>query len=288
MAISWIQPSFAGGEIGPSLYGRIDMAKYQVALRKCDNFIVRQYGGVENRPGTRFVGAAKYPNRKCRLIPFQFSTVQTYALEFGHQYMRVIKDGALVLNSSNVIYEIATPYTEADLFRIKFTQSADVLTLVHPAYPPKELRRYAHDNWQLVDVVTKNGPFEDINIDESVTVYASASTGTITLTASASILARSRQANCSIWNSLQWILCRYGKPVRVRRLAIFAVQTVTTIAPLQQAKQVLCALRIQKAHHGMAGADPVMMILALSGNICTVVLALPVSLLQMELLQLPR
>ena len=48
MAISWIQPSFAGGEIGPSLYGRIDMAKYQVALRKCDNFIVRQYGGVEN------------------------------------------------------------------------------------------------------------------------------------------------------------------------------------------------------------------------------------------------
>ena len=56
---------------------------------------------------------------------------------------------------------------EADLFRIKFTQSADVLTLVHPAYPPKELRRYAHDNWQLVDVVTKNGPFEDINIDES-------------------------------------------------------------------------------------------------------------------------
>ncbi len=130
MAISWIQPSFAGGEIGPSLYGRIDMAKYQVALRKCDNFIVRQYGGVENRPGTRFVGAAKYPNRKCRLIPFQFSTVQTYALEFGHQYMRVIKDGALVLNSSNVIYEIATPYTEADLFLIKFTQSADVLTLV--------------------------------------------------------------------------------------------------------------------------------------------------------------
>ncbi len=104
--------------------------------------------------------------------------------------MRVIKDGALVLNSSNVIYEIATPYTEADLFRIKFTQSADVLTLVHPAYPPKELRRYAHDNWQLVDVVTKNGPFEDINIDESVTVYASASTGTITLTASASIFWR--------------------------------------------------------------------------------------------------
>ncbi|MHA8112855.1 phage tail protein [Kosakonia cowanii] len=187
MAISWIQPSFAGGEIGPSLYGRIDMSKYQVALRKCDNFIVRQYGGVENRPGTKFVAAAKYPNRKCRLIPFQFSTVQTYALEFGHNYMRVIKDGAVVLTTGNAIYELAMPYTEDDLFKLKFTQSADVMTICHPKYPPKELRRYAHDNWQIVDVVTKNGPFEDINVDESVKVYASAETGTITLTASSSI-----------------------------------------------------------------------------------------------------
>lgn len=187
MAVSFIQPSFAGGEIGPSLYGRIDMAKYSVALRVCDNFIVRQYGGVENRPGTKFVAAAKYPNRKCRLIPFQFSTVQTYALEFGHNYMRVIKDGAVVLTTGNVIYEIATPWAESDLFNLKFTQSADVMTICHPSYPPKELRRYAHDNWQIVDVVTNNGPFEDINTVQTSTVYASAETGTITLTSNVAI-----------------------------------------------------------------------------------------------------
>lgn len=187
MAVSFIQPSFAGGEIGPSLYGRIDMAKYSVALRVCDNFIVRQYGGVENRPGTRFVAAAKYPDRKCRLIPFQFSTVQTYALELGHYYMRVIKDGALVLNSSNVIYEIVTPWAESDLFNLKFTQSADVMTVCHPSYPPKEIRRYAHDNWQIADVVTNNGPFEDINTVQTSTVYASAETGTVTLTSNVAI-----------------------------------------------------------------------------------------------------
>lgn len=187
MAVSFIQPSFAGGEIGPSLYGRIDMAKYSVALRVCDNFIVRQYGGVENRPGTKFVAAAKYPDRKCRLIPFQFSTVQTYALEFGHNYMRVIKDGAVVLTTGNVIYEIATPWAESDLFNLKFTQSADVMTICHPSYPPKELRRYAHDNWQIVDVVTNNGPFEDINTVQTSTVYASSETGTITLTSNTAI-----------------------------------------------------------------------------------------------------
>jgi len=187
MPNSLIQPSFAGGEIAPNVYGRVDLAKYAVALRRCRNFIVRQYGGIENRPGTRFIAEAKYPDRKCRLIPFQFSTVQTYALEFGHGYMRVFKDGGQVLTGSNTIYEIATPYNEADLFDLKFTQSADVMTICHKNYAPRELQRYAHDNWALVEVVTKNGPFEDINVDEAKTVYASGKTGTITLTASSAI-----------------------------------------------------------------------------------------------------
>ncbi|MFW0699023.1 hypothetical protein [Pantoea sp. R13S299] len=187
MPNSLIQPSFAGGEISPNVYGRVDLAKYAVALRRCRNFIVRQYGGIENRPGTRFIAEAKYPDRKCRLIPFQFSTVQTYALEFGHLYMRVFKDGGQVLTGSNTVYEIATPYTEADLFDLKFTQSADVMTICHKSYAPRELQRYAHNNWALVEVSTKNGPFEDINVDESKTVYASGETGTITLTASAPI-----------------------------------------------------------------------------------------------------
>ncbi|WP_225182165.1 hypothetical protein [Pectobacterium aroidearum] len=188
---SLIQPSFAGGEVSPTLYGRIDIAKYAVSLRKCRNFIVRQYGGVENRPGTRFIAAAKYADKKCRLIPFQFNMEQTYALEFGAGYMRVFKDGGQVLIAAGPnagdVYELVTPYAEADLFRLKFTQSADVMTICHPSYPPMELQRYDHDNWQIVEVVTKNGPFEDINVDEAKTVYASAETGTVTLTANTAL-----------------------------------------------------------------------------------------------------
>ena len=187
MSNSLIQPSFAGGEISPTTYGRVDLAKYAVALRSCKNFIVRQYGGIENRPGTQFIAAAKYADRACRLIPFQFSTVQTYALEFGDGYMRVFKDGGQVLTSANAIYELATPYAAADLFDLKYTQSADVMTICHPSYAPRELRRYAHDNWQIAEVVTKNGPFEDINVTDTTTVYASAETGSVTLTASAAI-----------------------------------------------------------------------------------------------------
>jgi hypothetical protein len=50
------------------------------------------------------------------------------------------------------IYEVATPYAEADLFGIHFVQSADVLTLVHPNYPPMELRRLGATNWTLTTI----------------------------------------------------------------------------------------------------------------------------------------
>lgn len=46
-------------------------------------------------------------------------------------------------------YEIPTPYLEADLFDIHYVQSADVLTLVHPNYQPRELRRQGATQWVL-------------------------------------------------------------------------------------------------------------------------------------------
>jgi len=43
------------------------------------------------------------------------------------------------------IYEIPSPYAEIDLKDINFVQSADVLTLVHPKYAPRELRRVVNN-----------------------------------------------------------------------------------------------------------------------------------------------
>jgi len=51
------------------------------------------------------------------------------------------------------IYEIITPYAADDLQRLKFAQSADILTITHLDYAPKELIRYDHDNWVLSDIL---------------------------------------------------------------------------------------------------------------------------------------
>lgn len=152
MATKVIQQSFTGGEMSPSMYGRFDDQKYQTGLAKCRNFIVLPQGPIENRPGFEFVRAAKYADRACRLIPFSWSTDQTMVIELGDKYARFHTNGATVLNADGTPYEIATPYAAADLFEIHYAQSADVITLVHPKYAPRELRRYGATDWRLVQI----------------------------------------------------------------------------------------------------------------------------------------
>lgn len=229
------------------MYSRTDTNKYAAALRTCRNFIVQRFGGATNRPGTKFVGEVSDSTKSVRLIPFVFNTLQTYVLEFGDLYIRFIRDGAYIKDStktitgitqasegvftsashgfadgdevhiSNVlgmvevnnrnfkvsdsttntfklklmdgttyldtsgftaygsngtaerIYEIATPYVEADLAELKFIQSADVLTIVHQNYPPAELARTGDASWSIDSIsfaatiqpptgVANNGP----------------------------------------------------------------------------------------------------------------------------------
>lgn len=149
--IRTLQRSFAGGEVTPEFYGRIDDVKYQTGLATCRNFIVFPHGPVGNRGGTAYVREVKDSTKKTRLIPFTFSTTQTMVIEMSPGYFRFHTQGATLLSGGSP-YELAHTYAEADLFDIHFVQSADVLTLVHPNYAPKELRRLGATNWTLTTI----------------------------------------------------------------------------------------------------------------------------------------
>lgn len=105
-----IQPSFSKGEIAPNLHGRVDTAAYQVALATAKNAIIHPYGGVSNRQGTTFIGPAKEHTYAPRLIPFSFKAQDQYILEFGNQYMRVIRNDGYVTHNSFTVSNI----TQAD------------------------------------------------------------------------------------------------------------------------------------------------------------------------------
>lgn len=96
-----IQEGFRVGEIDSLYDGQVSFEKYAQACRLLENFIPSANGTIAKRPGLRFIAPAKYPNRKCRLIPFEFSSEQAYQLEFGHQYIRIYANqGRLLLPDS--------------------------------------------------------------------------------------------------------------------------------------------------------------------------------------------
>lgn len=100
MAVPIIKTSFSAGELSPALFGHTDFAKFGLAASTMRNMMVNYRGGAYSRPGTEFVGWSRQLGRGVppRLIPFQFSVNQGLALEFGHQYMRVIYDGGFVVD----------------------------------------------------------------------------------------------------------------------------------------------------------------------------------------------
>ena len=259
--------NFTGGELSPRLDGRNDLAKYASGCKTLQNMIVYPHGSAARRPGTNFVAEVENSAEKTRLIPFEFSTTQTYILEFGNEYIRFYKDGGAILESNktitgitqanpgvvtstahgfsngntivisgvvgmtqvngkrfkvasvtantfalqtidgtnvnttsytaytsggiaNRVYQIATTYLTADLFQIKYAQSADVMYLCHPDYSVKKLSRTGHTSWTITEVDFTNGPYLD---DNTTAVTFSTSAHTVgsgrTLTASAATFA---------------------------------------------------------------------------------------------------
>ena len=175
--------SFVSGEFSAKMDGRSDFDKYSSGTKTLENFLIHPQGAATRRVGTKFVAEVKDSTKKTRLIPFEFSTTQTYVLEFGDQYIRFYKDKGQILSGGSA-YEISTPYLEAELFDIKFAQSADVMYIVHPNHETNKLSRTGHTSWSLDEVVFTDGPYLAPNTT-AITLTPSATSGSgITITAS--------------------------------------------------------------------------------------------------------
>ena len=255
--------NFTGGELSPRLDGRTDLTKYSSGCSTLENLVVYPHGSAARRPGSTFIAEVADSDNKTRLIPFEFSTTQTYMLEFSNLKMRVYKDKGAVLEGdktitgitqanpavvtasshgydngdevlisgvsgmtevngkrflvadkttntfelqdkdgvdinstsftayasggvSNKVFELATPYTTAQLFDLKFAQSADVMYITHPEHEVEKLSRTGHTSWTLTDVDFTKGPMQDANTTDTTLNPGQSAVGTgIALVASA-------------------------------------------------------------------------------------------------------
>ncbi len=255
--------SFVSGEFSAKMDGRTDFEKYASGCKTLENMLVHPQGAAARRVGTQFIAEVKTSSLKTRLIPFEFSTTQTYVLEFGNTYIRMFKDKGQItesdvtvsgitqanpavvtasshgfsngdfvilssvvgmtevngktfkvadkttntfelqdvdgtdINSSsftayssggdaNRIYQITSPYLTAELFELKFAQSADVMYITHPNHEVMKLSRTGHTAWTLTEVEFTDGPYLSENTTTTTLTPAQSATGTgINITASA-------------------------------------------------------------------------------------------------------
>jgi hypothetical protein len=146
-----IQTNYTGGELSTGISGRTDVEKYYNGCSRLENMLVLDQGGAIRRGGTRFRAAAKYADKKAILAEFVYSTVQAYILEVGHYYIRFYKDGGQIQAEGGGPYEVATPFSEADLEKLTFSQSTDTLFISHPNYQ-RRLVRLDHNDWRLQNI----------------------------------------------------------------------------------------------------------------------------------------
>jgi len=56
------------------------------------------------------------------------------------------------------IFEVATPYAAADIFNLRFAQSADIMYFVHPSYAIRTLSRTNHNAWTFATATISGSP----------------------------------------------------------------------------------------------------------------------------------
>ena len=215
--------NFTAGELSPRMRGRIDVAKYFNGAEALLNMVIMPQGGITRRPGTLDVAAVGLQAYKPLLVDFEFSTLQAYVIEFGHEYARFYtNDGQIAVGGVPV--QITTPYAASDLGRLWWFQSADTLYLLHPSYPPQVLTRSSSASWAINPLTVRDGPYLPINTT-TTTLTPSGLTGAITITASSVV-----GINATPQNTGQGFLSTdVGRCIRIKLQSLWAWAIITAV-----------------------------------------------------------
>lgn len=168
--------SAALGEVSPLVSNNQDNELYRKSLAGLKNWFVLKTGGMRRRSGTRYRGVAKYPDRTTRLIPYTYIIGQSYALEFGDEYMRVWHLSGQVLNVGGTApYELVMPYDQTHVNALQIAPYNDIVNIAHSSYHPRVLRRNAVNDWSISNVAFVDGPYLPINDVKANTVTVTTS-----------------------------------------------------------------------------------------------------------------
>ena len=200
--VTLYQSNFTQGEIDPLVQGRIDIQQYASALDRAKNVLVMPQGGFERRPGSKFMfdltsHLGSYTTLAgIRLIPFEFSTTQSFMLLFVKKTtsdvrMFVFANQVQItnINGSGNDY-LSINMGDIDLSKLNYTQSADTLILVQEDMAPRSIVRGGTNATWTQATISLTSPFYNFTTstsNPSATITPDAVDGTVKITASSGV-----------------------------------------------------------------------------------------------------
>jgi hypothetical protein len=143
---------FSKGELSGRFEGRYDLADYYKSSRTLENMILLSMGGAQHIPGTVFLVEAFDQSNPCRLIPFEYSTTESFMIEMGisgtDAYYKIWKISDHTV--SKVLTQFgADTWTAADLRKIKYKRAGNVMYFTHPGHAPHKLTFTSPGTWAV-------------------------------------------------------------------------------------------------------------------------------------------
>lgn len=154
------QTNFSVGELDPLLKARTDLQQYQNSLEEATNVTIQPQGGAKRRPGLRFIHNFGTTFTDFKIIPFEYSTSDSYTLVFVNDRMYVFKNSVLQtnINSSGNDYLASTGVTSAMIPELNYTQAIDTLILTHEDLETKRIVRNSDTSWTISNLPLTNIP----------------------------------------------------------------------------------------------------------------------------------
>lgn len=142
------QTNFVRGEVDPELIGRNDIKVYQQAAKRMRNTSLKPQGGFRRRPGTKFLADVTVLTAGLvQMAEFVFGEGLEYTFAFTNLKLTIFDI------NGNSLQTLVAPWTNAQLARLCWAQSAGTLLVTHPQMWPQAIIRNSAGVFTIANTV---------------------------------------------------------------------------------------------------------------------------------------
>jgi len=108
-----------------------------------------------------------------QIVDFTFSTDQNYLIAFTVSRFYIFRKEDTGSGANQLVFQGLHPYSDDQILEFTWTQSLDLMVIMHQAFPPISLSRFGESNWTISDFEIINPPSFAFGVTQTSTLTVS-------------------------------------------------------------------------------------------------------------------